>query len=125
MDNTLINKMSWLADWHARSSSFAPKNWPATTAPPVAMAAKIWMMRIMMESTNDTADTADSPTLAIITVSIMPTVTVKSCSMISGQISFFKSLLLNNRAFFSCISINKLRLLYPDAETRFYKNRKR
>ena len=44
-----------------------------------------------MESTRDTADTAASPTEDTIIESAIPTKIDKSCSIISGNINFFKS----------------------------------
>ena len=52
--------------------------------------------KTLIPSTNDTADTAASPTLATITVSEKPTNITSICSIINGIISFFKSWLLNN-----------------------------
>ena len=43
----------------------------------IARAVKIFIIRIFILSTNDTADTADSPILAIIIESTKPTVTSK------------------------------------------------
>ena len=96
-----INKISWSAVLQAITCFFWPRYWPATTAPPVARAENMLMSRIMMLSTRDTPETAASPTLEIIMESARPTVTVRSCSMISGMISFFKSLLVNNSFLFS------------------------
>ena len=47
-------------------------------------------------STKETAETAASPTLATITVSKKPTKITNNCSITSGTINLFKSLLVNN-----------------------------
>ena len=57
----LTNHTSCVAALHADFSSFLPIYCPATTAPPVASAAKILMIRIIILSTSDTPDTAASP----------------------------------------------------------------
>ena len=76
-------------------SCFIPIYCPATTAPPVASAVNMFIISMFTVSTSDIADTADSPTLATIIESIRPTAIVKNCSITSGTISFFKSILLN------------------------------
>ena len=71
----------------------------ATTAPPVAMAEKMLIRRMLMLSTSDTPDTAASPTFATIMVSAMPMVTARICSIISGTIRRRSSSLENNMDF--------------------------
>ena len=57
----LTNHTSCVAALHADFSSFLPIYCPATTAPPVASAAKILMIKIIILSTNDTPETARLP----------------------------------------------------------------
>ena len=57
------------------------------TAPPVASAARIWIIRMLMLSTKLTLETAASPTPETISVSARPMVTDKNCSSSSGRIS--------------------------------------
>ena len=57
------------------------------TAPPVARADRIWIIKIFRLSTRLTLDTAASPTPDTIRVSAMPMVTDKNCSASSGKIS--------------------------------------
>ncbi len=52
--------------------------------PPAARAEKIWMMRLLTESTRETAETAALPTLVTITVSNMPMREFRSCSSMRG-----------------------------------------
>ncbi|MPM28429.1 hypothetical protein SDC9_74951 [bioreactor metagenome] len=80
---------------------FCPRYCPATTAPPVAKAAKILIRRMFTESTSDTADTALSPTLATIIESAMPTATAKNCSITSGNNSCIKFLFVKIYSFFN------------------------
>ena len=47
--------------------------------------------KILMLSTSDTPDTAASPTLETMTVSIMPTATANTCSISNGTTNFLKS----------------------------------
>ena len=79
----------------ASSCLLAPINWLITTAPPVASAASSDIITLLTMSTRDTPDTAASPAKLTITVSDIPTVIAKNCSIISGTISTFKSVLLN------------------------------
>ena len=58
---------------------------------PVPKAVKMFMISMLMVSTNDTPETAASPTLEIIRVSAKPTNSAKSCSKTRGMISFFRS----------------------------------
>ena len=67
--------------------SCRPRYWETTTAPPVASAEKIWISRILMESTNDIPETAASPAEVTITVSAIPTAIARNCSTISGTMS--------------------------------------
>jgi len=61
--------------------------WLATTAPPVASAVMIWIIRVLKVSTRLTPDTAASPTDDTIRVSARPMVTLRACSAISGSSS--------------------------------------
>ena len=56
----VVHKISCFAEKHACSSSRRPRYCAATTAPPVASAAKILMIRMLIESTSDTPETAAS-----------------------------------------------------------------
>ena len=87
----LTNHTSCVAALHADFSSFLPIYCPATTAPPVASAAKILMIRIIILSTSDTPDTAASPTFATIIESAIPTKTANNCSITKGPIRFASS----------------------------------
>ncbi len=78
---------SWPAALLALARSLRPRYWLATTAPPVAKAAKRVTMRTVMASTRLMALTAASPTRATMTVSAMPMETANSCSMTNGMIS--------------------------------------
>ena len=55
-------------------------------APPVARAEKMLISRILIASTSDTPETAASPQLETMTVSAIPMVMARNCSMISGII---------------------------------------
>ena len=61
--------------------------WLVTTAPPVASALMIWIIRVLKLSTRLTPDTAASPTEDTIKVSARPMVTLNACSAISGSSS--------------------------------------
>ena len=61
--------------------------WLATTAPPVASAVMIWIIRVLKVSTRLTPDTAASPTDDTMRVSARPMVTLRACSAISGSSS--------------------------------------
>lgn len=69
---------------------------------PDAIAANIWMTRLFMESTSDTADIASLPTVETIIVSTIPIREFKNCSIIIGKRSP-NSVLLSNRIFFQSI----------------------
>ena len=71
----------------AFSPSRRPRYWLLMTAPPVARADRIWMIKIFRLSTRLTLDTAASPTPDTIRVSAMPMDTDKNCSASSGKIS--------------------------------------
>ena len=88
---TPVTRISWSADWQALSFRFCPRYWEATTAPPVATAAKILMISTLIMSTKETPEVAASPALDTIIVSTIPTETASICSMINGKISFFRS----------------------------------
>ena len=77
---------SCLAATQAFSLLFMPMYCEATTAPPVARAEKIWIRRMLMESTSEIPETAASPTLATMIVSERPIVTARNCSATSGRI---------------------------------------
>ena len=94
-DFTNKNNINWSDASHDFSSFFWPKNWPATTAPPVPNAINTWVINTIIVSTKDTADTAASPTLATIIESTKPTTIKSNCSTINGPINFLKSELEN------------------------------
>ena len=66
-------------------SSRWPMYWLATTAPPVASAVMICIIRVLKVSTRLTPDTAASPTDDTIRVSARPMVTLRACSAMSGS----------------------------------------
>ena len=92
---------SWAALRWALSWSRRPMYWLATTAPPVASAARIWIIRMFRLST---LDTAASPTPATIRVSAMPIVTLRVCSKNSGQISATSADRVKSGAF-ACVAV--------------------
>lgn len=102
---------SCLADLLASSLCLAPRHWEVTTAPPVASAAMILNIRILIMSTSETPDTAASPTEEIIMVSAMPTVMASACSKISGMISFRRSLPEKAVPFLSSMSFQLVSIL--------------
>ena len=59
--------------------------WLATTAPPVASAVMICIIRVLKVSTRLTPDTAASPTDDTMRVSARPMVTLRACSAMSGS----------------------------------------
>ena len=61
--------------------------WLVTTAPPVARALMIWIIRVLKLSTRLTPETAASPTDDTIRVSARPMVTLRACSAMSGSSS--------------------------------------
>ena len=72
----------------ARLASFGsprPMYWLVTTAPPVASALMIWIIRVLKLSTRLTPETAASPTDDTIRVSARPMDTLKACSAMSGS----------------------------------------
>ena len=83
----------------AFSPSRRPRYWLLMTAPPVARADRIWMIKIFRLSTRLTLDTAASPTPDTIRVSAMPMVTDKNCSASSGKISRTNALQMSNFVF--------------------------
>ena len=87
----------------------APRNWLVTTAPPVASAAKMLKIRLLIISTSETPEMAASPTLETITVSDMPTRAASACSMTSGHSSRSSWALVN--CFSSFVSIFSFCLL--------------
>ncbi len=62
-----------------------PMYWLVTTAPPVASADMIWIIRVLKLSTRLTPETAASPTEETIRVSARPMVTLSACSAMSGN----------------------------------------
>lgn len=58
---TPVTRISWSADWQALSFRFCPRYWEATTAPPVATAAKILIISTLIMSTKETPEVAASP----------------------------------------------------------------
>ena len=91
IDTTAENEreryISCFAEKHAAFLSFFPRYWEAMTAPPVENAEKRNTNRFETESTSDTPETACSPSVATMIVSIMPIVTDKSVSIRRGMIS--------------------------------------
>ena len=67
--------------------------WEHRIAPPAASADKACITRILMESTSDTAETADAPTLLTIIVSTVPISEAKRFSNMIGIRSFLISIL--------------------------------
>ena len=86
-----------------------PRNCPATTAPPVANAENRLIINTITLSTNETPDTASSPTFAVMIESASPTVTVNICSMINGMINRTRSLFEN--ILFLALSV--ISILFP------------
>ena len=86
---------SWAALLAAFSPSRRPRYWLLMTAPPVARADRIWMIKIFRLSTSDTLETAASPTPETISVSAMPIVTLNVCSSSRGQIRVNNARLVN------------------------------
>ena len=81
---TKATVISWVAALDALLGFWLPRYWDTTTAPPVATAANILISRLFIISTRETPDIAASPAYEIMTVSTMPTVMARICSMISG-----------------------------------------
>ena len=73
------------AAFRASRGSCRPMYWLVTTAPPVASALMIWIIRVLKLSTRLTPETAASPTEDTIRVSARPMVTLSACSAISGS----------------------------------------
>ena len=69
--------------------------WDAMTAPPVAKEENSVMSKKLMESTREMPETAASPQEETITVSAIPMVTARSCSITRGMMSFRRSLFEN------------------------------
>ena len=114
-DNNPVIKISCLADSRAFFLESCPINCAVTTAPPVPNAAKIFINKILMVSTNETAETAVSPIFETIIVSANPTVTANSCSIIKGIINFFR-FLFEKRLFTSTIlsiKFNYSKVFFP------------
>ena len=87
---------SWAAAIQASSFFLAPINWLIITAPPVASAASKDISTLFTISTSDTPDTAASPAKLTITVSDIPTITARNCSIINGIINSLRSLLVKS-----------------------------
>ena len=95
MDRARVTLTSCPAALRASLGCSFPRYWAEITAPPVARAPMICMIRTLMESTRDTPDTAASPTAATITTSTIPTSTAMICSTIRGASSFISCFLEN------------------------------
>ena len=80
-----ITSMIWPAVALAFLGSWWPMYWLVTTAPPVARADMIWIIRVLKVSTRLTPETAASPTEDTIKVSARPMVTLRACSATSGS----------------------------------------
>ena len=81
------DRMNMICAAEARAffSSRWPMYWLATTAPPVASALMIWIIRVLKLSTRLTPETAASPTEETIRVSARPMVTLRACSAMRGS----------------------------------------
>ncbi len=66
------------------SRSPPPRYWEQRMDAPAAMAENIWITRLLMESTRETAEMASLPTLLTIMVSTMPIREFSSCSTTMG-----------------------------------------
>ena len=73
MEKRNVKLMSCAVARQPFSGSFLPMYWPAMTAPPVARAVKILMIKSMTVSTRETPETAASPTRATMMESASPT----------------------------------------------------
>ena len=102
MPTTTVEMPSTLYSWAALRQAFSvsrrPRYWLAMTAPPVARAERIWIIKTFSVSTSDTLETAASPTPATISVSAMPMVTLRVCSSSRGQIRVNSARLVNRGA---------------------------
>ena len=87
---------SWAALLRAFSPSCRPRYWLPITAPPVASAARTWMISTLMLSTRLTLETAASPTPETIRVSAIPIVTLRICSSSIGRIRAVSAWRLNS-----------------------------
>ena len=87
MLTALTTDRIWAAAALAFFGSWWPMYWLATTAPPVARALMIWIIRVLKVSTRLTPDTAASPTEDTIRVSARPMVTLRACSATKGSSS--------------------------------------
>ena len=94
-ENTETVYTSCFAAREERSGRFLPMYWAQTTAPPVDSAENRLLSKIWILSTNETPETAASPSLPTMTMSAIPTVSERNCSAIRGQIRSSKSRLLN------------------------------
>ena len=86
-------------------SSRLPRNCAQMIHPPVETAVNRNSTSLLMESTQETPDTAVLPTFETISVSIVPIKDVSTCSMIRGMRSFRRSLLVNIVVVVSCCSL--------------------
>ena len=86
---------TWPAASPAPFLSLLPRNWAQIIHPPVETAVNRKMTSLLIESTQETPDTAALPMLETIRVSTVPMRAVSTCSMISGINSFRRSLLEN------------------------------
>lgn len=83
----------------------------------------MFSIKMLIESTSETADTAVSPALATITVSAMPVITAKNCSPTSGQISRRSAGRENSGFAASCVSAISIlfsHLFYTNFTVKFY-----
>ncbi len=84
MEATSIVKNTCLAARLQVAASFFPKYWEQTMVPPAASARKTCSIRLLMESTKETAEMAALPMLLTMIVSTVPIRALSSCSIISG-----------------------------------------
>lgn len=94
----------------AFSRSLRPRYWEATTAPPVASAENILISSTLMESTREIPDTAASPQVETIMVSIMPMVTASNCSSMSGMSRRRRSSL--EKSMMDALFLSQISILY-------------
>jgi hypothetical protein len=92
-DSTVMTRNTCLAARLAPLGLLLPMYWEHRIAPPAASADKACITRILMESTSDTAETADAPTLLTIIVSTVPISEAKRFSSMIGIRSFLISTL--------------------------------
>ena len=91
MDSTTEIMTSWLAAFLPFSISLCPMYCDTTMVPPVARALNTYKNTPLIMSTRETPEIAASPACDTIIVSATPTSMTRTCSMISGTISAFRS----------------------------------